>query len=119
MEQQAKQILAAAGIDLDALMDRVMGSEALARRLLLRFLEDQNYANLQKALEAGDVQAAIAASHGLKGVCANLSMTGLHRLLARQVELLRAGDLAGAEALMPQIGQEYRQTAAAVEEAFA
>ena len=47
-------------------------------------------------MATGDKDAALAASHTLKGVCGNLSMTALFDLLTRQVAAFRAGDWEGA-----------------------
>ena len=67
----------------------------------------------------GDAEAALAASHTLKGVCGNLSMTALFDLLTRQVAAFRAGDWEGAVALLEQIDQAYARVTAAIREACA
>ena len=72
----------------------------------------------EKAQAAGDREGAVTASHSLKGVCGNLSMTELFDLLTRQVGLLRAEDWAGAMALMPGVDRAYEETCRAIREAF-
>ena len=62
---------------------------------------DTNYALLSEAIETADPDKALTASHTLKGVCGNLSMPELFRLLTCQVEALRAGDWGKAAGLMP------------------
>ena len=119
MDEARKQALGAAGIDVEAALARMMGSEALLVRLLKKFLEDANFDKLQAAVAAGDKDAALAASHTLKGVCGNLSMTALFDLLTRQVAAFRAGDWEGAVALLEQIDQAYARVTAAIREACA
>lgn len=119
MDEARKQALGAAGIDVDAALARMMGSEALLARLLKKFLDDANCEKLHSAISAGDPEAALAASHTLKGVCGNLSMTALFDLLTRQVAAFRAGDWEGAVVLLEQIDQAYARVTAAIREACA
>ena len=106
--------LEAAGVDVGQALARMMGSEALLERLLGKFLEEPNYAALCAALERGEPAAAAAAAHGLKGACGNLSMTALYGLFTRQVDALRAGELAEAERLMEEIAPAYAAVTAAI-----
>lgn len=119
MDEARKQALRAAGIDVDAALARMMGSEALLARLLKKFLDDANCEKLHSAIAAGDREAALAASHTLKGVCGNLSMTALFDLLTHQVTAFRADDWEGAVALLEQIDQAYTRVTAAIREACA
>ena len=119
MDEARKQALCAAGIDVEAALARMMGSEALLARLLKKFLDDANYAKLQDAVARSDAETALTASHTLKGVCGNLSMTALFDLLTRQVAAFRAGDWEGAVALLEQIDQAYARVTAAIREACA
>ena len=114
MEMNKRERLLAAGIDLDSALERMMGNEALLERFLNRFLEDPNYGLLTAAVEAGDAEGALTASHTLKGVCGNLSMQRLFDLLTRQVAALRAGDFAAAREMMPQISQAYAEVTDAI-----
>ena len=119
MDELRKQALAAAGVDVDAALARMMGSEALLMRLLKKFLDDANYAKLQDAVARSDAEAALAASHTLKGVCGNLSMPALFDLLTRQVAAFRAGDWEGAAALLAEIAPAYARVVDAIREACA
>lgn len=116
METLQKERLTAAGIDVDGALERFMGNDALLERFLKKFLADGNYAALSAAVAAGDAAAALTASHTLKGVCGNLSMPELFRLLTCQVEALRAGDWARAESLMPEIDRAYGTVTRAIGE---
>lgn len=114
MDAARKARLQAGGIEVDSALERMMGSEALLERLLGKFLEEPNYAALCAALERGEPEAAAAAAHGLKGACGNLSMTALYGLFTRQVDALRAGELAEAERLMEEIAPAYAAVTAAI-----
>ena len=114
MNQEKMEILAAGGIDAADALDRMMGSEALLVRFLGRFLEDATYQTLRQAVEGADWDKALAASHTLKGMSGNLSMTVLYGLFTRQVALLRAGQSREAAALMPAIEAAYGRAADAI-----
>ena len=116
MDPKRIETLRGAGVDVDGALERLMGSAALLERLLGKFASDGSYAALRRALENRDADGAVAAAHTLKGMCGNLSMTELFSLFGRQVELLRAGDLEGAEALMESIVPAYEQMIRAIEE---
>ena len=115
MDKATMDLLAAAGVDAEALLERVMGSEKLAIRFLRMFTANAApYEGLRRAVAAGDWAGAVAASHDLKGMSGNVSLTRLHALFTRQVDLLRAGDNAGAAALMPDIEAAYAAAADAI-----
>ena len=116
MEMNKRERLLAAGIDLDSALERMMGNEALLERFLNRFLDDPNYGMLAAAVESGDAKGALTASHTLKGVCGNLSMSELFRLLTCQVEALRADDWTRAAGLMPEIDRAYESVVRAIGE---
>ena len=114
MDAQVKETLAAGGIDVDGMLERCMGSEAIMGKLLKKFPADTTYVALERAFEAQDAQAALEASHTLKGVCGNLSMTALYGLFSRQTEALRRGDAAAAGTLMEQIAPAYEAMCRAI-----
>lgn len=103
---------------MDGLLERCMGSEALLKRLLQKFLADPSYAALAEAFKKGNENEALQAAHTLKGVCGNLSITGLFRVLERQVQVLRAHDMGGAALLMPEVTLKYAEAVQAIQNAF-
>ena len=117
MEQSVREALCAGGVNVDEALERFMGNEALLNRFLKKFPDDANYGKLVQAVEAGDREGALTASHTLKGVCGNLSLAPLHALLTDQVGLLRAGDWDAAAALMPRLAQAYDRAVAAIRSA--
>ena len=107
MTESLKTQLIKAGVDVNSVRERFMGNEALLERFLKKFPQDENYQKLCSAMEARDLDAAITASHTLKGVCGNLSITPLFDLLNNQVAALRSNDWQNAEEMMPQISKAY------------
>lgn len=109
MNEQLKTYLAEAGIDVKDVLERFMGNEALLERMLKRFTQSEVHESLEEAVKSRDAEAALAASHTLKGMTSNLSMSELTRLFTRQVELFRSGDAEAAYGLMDEITAEYRR----------
>lgn len=110
MDEMKRQLLLAEGIDVDEAMERFMGNEALMMKFLLRFSQDENFAKLKQAMVQEDVQAAFEAAHTLKGVAGNLSMKTFFHQVSDIVEELRSGNLAEAEAKMPDLETVYVRT---------
>lgn len=103
MENQLK----AAGVNVDDLMERLMGNMNLITRFFKRFPDDKSYELLADSISKGNTDEAFRAAHTLKGVCANLSMTKLFDVISKQVEYLRAGDIENGTRLMPEVTKEY------------
>lgn len=112
METAKYEKLTAAGIDVNNALERFMGNEMLLDRFLKKFAADENYQKLCDAVEAGKKEEALTASHTLKGVTGNLSMTNLFDLLTRQVQAFRDDDWQAAADLMPLITQAYEKVMA-------
>lgn len=111
MNAQTQALLEEGGVNVNDALERFMGSEALLERFLKRFLQDENLAALQTALDAEQEETAIQAAHALKGVSGNLSLTVLYDRVTAQLAQLRAGDLAGARQAMDGV-REAAETAA-------
>ena len=107
MDREQMEKLAAADINSGGAMARLMGSVALYKKYMEMFVQDRTYFDLCRAVSAGDWRQAQDASHTLKGICGNLSMTVLYKLFSSQVTLLREGRSGEAAALMPQIDDAY------------
>jgi len=107
----AHEQLVAMGVDVDALIERLMGKEELVPVFMKMFVEDKNFLSLGEAIADGSNENAFIASHTLKGMCANLSLTVLYRLFSEQVEFFRSGQWEGAVAMMPEITAEYTRVA--------
>ncbi len=110
------EILTKAGVNVDDLLKRLMGNESLVRIFVKKFTEDKTFGKLQAAFDEKNVEGAEMTSHTLKGMCGNLSLTELFSLFTEQVNLIRGGNFAKAEAMMPDITSLYNQTITYMEE---
>ncbi len=99
-----------AGIDIASLTERLMGNKALIKRFMYRFVENENYTALQRAIRTSDWKSACEAAHTLKGMSGNLSMKDLFELFTQQVALFRAGENDKACGLMDRISAKYEST---------
>ena len=101
-----EQMYAAIGGDYKAVMERLPSAD-FVRRFALKFLQDDSFPNLKKALEA-------QAAHTLKGVCQNLGFDALYAPASALTEALRGGTLDGADTLFPPVEKEYQRVVAAL-----
>ncbi len=92
-----KEMLTAAGIDVDGVLQRFMGSEKLMEKFLRRFADDVTFGQLRDCIAAGDCDGAFRAAHTLKGVAGNLGMTELFQGVSVMTEKFRAQDMTGAQ----------------------
>lgn len=77
------------GADADEGLQRCMNNEAFYLKMVSRFLEDTSFDKLKAAIDNGDLEEAFKASHALKGVLGNLSLTPLYNIAYEVTELLR------------------------------
>ena len=93
--------LKARGAHVEEGLSRCMNNEAFYLKLVGMALQDGGFATLKTALEQGDCKTAFEASHALKGVLGNLSLTPLFDAASTLTELFRnkaAGDPVPPEA---------------------
>lgn len=107
MDDQTKQQLLAAGINVDSALARFMNNDALMEKFLRRFPDDPSYAQLCQAMTQGDVDAAFTAAHTLKGIAGNLSLDDLSAAASVVVESLRSKNLDAARQQMVQLQAAY------------
>lgn len=108
-----KECYAALGGDYESVVARLM-TEKLAAKFVLKFLDDSSYENLCRALEEHHAEEAFRAAHTIKGICQNLSFTGLYESSSTLTEALRGGNLEEALKLFPQVQADYEQTVSAI-----
>lgn len=89
-------------------------SERMVQKFVLKFLDDKSFDTLCRALEAGIQEEAFRAAHTIKGMCQNLSFTKLEQSSSLMTEALRAGDMAGAQALSERVVEDYERTVEAI-----
>ena len=89
-------------------------NEEFIKKFVLKFLDDNSYANLKEAIAAGNVEEAFRAAHTLKGVCLNLGFDNLYKASSAITEIFRAGELAGAEEAFEEVEKQYNITVNAI-----
>jgi len=72
---------------------RVMNNTKLYAKLLTKFKDDQNITNIESLLAAGDLSGAQVATHTLKGLSANLSLTELNKQVVELEVQIKAGSV--------------------------
>lgn len=82
--------LRAFGANVDEGLARCMNNEGFYLRMVGMVLNDANFEKLSQAVQAGDLDACFEASHALKGVLANLSLTPMQNLASEMCELFRS-----------------------------
>lgn len=102
-------ILKNVGIDTDSAVERFMGNETLYAKMLKKFVDDNTFSSLLKAVAEDRKKDALDISHSLKGICGNLSLDLLYKLLSDQVTLMRNEQWEEAFGLMPEITESYNQ----------
>ncbi len=109
------------GGDYDAAMQRFM-TESRLEKFTRMFVEDPSYGELEASLASDNLEDAFRAAHTLKGVCLNLSFTGLFQSVDAVTELLRhadpdsPGDQEQVNRCMETLRVWYRDIIAAVSE---
>ena len=109
-----EQVYAAIGGDYKGVMERLPSAD-FVRRFALKFLQDDSFQNLKKALEEKDAPTAFRAAHTLKGVCQNLGFDALYVPSSALTEALRGGSLDGADELFPPVEKEYQRVVGSAE----
>ncbi len=97
--------------------DEVIGrlrSERIVRKFVLKFLTDDSFANLCRALEEGNGEEAFRAAHTIKGICQNLGFDRLYKSSSRLTEELRSGGKPEKTDLFRDVEADYQVTMAAI-----
>jgi len=108
-----KECFDAMGADYQGVLDR-FSSEALVKKFALKFLDDNSFNNLKKALADSNVEEAFRAAHTLKGVCLNLGFDNLYKVSSEITEILRAGELTGTSEAFDKVEEQYNITINAI-----
>ena len=95
-------------------LSRVGGNMSLYKRLLSRFVEGNYYDLLAGAIESGDVEEAMRQAHSLKGVSANLSLTGIWTISVELEQLLK--DKADYALALGELENAYAKTTEIISE---
>lgn len=94
-----------------------LGSKEFAELFAKKFLDDDSFTNLERALAAQNAEEAFRAVHTLKGVAQNLSLENLYRVSFSLTENLRGLKInPETEGLFAAVKTEYDLTVAALKE---
>jgi len=105
-----KEFYEKVGANYSEVLERLM-NDALVSKFIKKFAEDDSvYKQLESSIAAGDYETAFRASHTLKGVVLNLSLTNLATPLIELTEDLRAGGSAKAPELFDAVKTRYKET---------
>lgn len=101
--------LKSVGINYDSGLARFAGKKELYEKYLNKFVDDQSFNDLNKYLEANDIENAFKAAHTLKGIVGNLSMDNLYNATCLLVEDLRVGKTDNLDTLFSPVKDEYEK----------
>lgn len=105
VKMTAKEFYETIGQNYEEVLERLAGSEALVLRFLKKFSTDKTFSELEKAMEARDIEMIFRQSHTLKGVAANL---GLKPLFEHTQVLVEIHVTAAARASMKPLRRSRR-----------
>lgn len=104
-----EEFYAALGGDLEDTLQR-MCNRRLVERFVLRFLSDESFSTLEKAMSEENYEEAFRVAHCLKGTASNLGFTKLYEASDLLTEALRGGKKPQEDILMQQVRDEYERT---------
>ena len=99
------------GANTDEALTRCMGNEGFYFKLIGKAVEDKNFAALEEAIAAHDLEAAFDA-HSLKGAMGNLALTPIYEPVYEITELLRARSEADYAPYLKTIAEKRDELAA-------
>lgn len=105
-------------IQYDELLERCMGNQAFAQRVLDRFRERfaDDLEELERQLNSGDAMQASKLAHRLKGAAANVSAESLSQLAADIEACSRQGQLEQAESPLRELLDSWPRVTAEIAE---
>ena len=118
MTEEAKKKLEEGGVNVEEAMQRFMNNDKLLERFLKKFVSDDSYGNLVRAMEEKDCDKAFTEAHTLKGVTGNLALFRLHSVISEQTDYLRGKDFASAEEMMPKVAELYEEVLETIKEVY-
>ena len=91
--------------------------EASVIKFLRKFKDNTDYGEMLSAAEAGDYERVFAASHNLKGMAANLSISQFNKSVAEVCEAVRGGTpTVDITPLIEKSKADYEMTIAAIDQ---
>ena len=109
VKMTAKEFYETIGQNYEEVLERLAGSEALVLRFLKKFSTDKTFSELEKAMEARDIEMIFRQSQTLKGVAANLGLKPLFEHTQVLVEITRHGSSEGIDEAFEKIKKDYEE----------
>lgn len=116
MEDTIKNKLIEAGINVDSAMERFLDDEEMYFEFLNQFPEDDLMGRLNNAVDNNRIKEAFDTAHTLKGVCANLSIDSMNKIINPMVEILRDNSIDGVPETLAELFKVYERVLAAINE---
>ncbi len=112
-----KEQLQTVGVNYDEVLKRFMGKEDFYRRMLKKFLDDENYEGLRQSVEEKRWSDAFKYAHTVKGLCGNLGLDGILEYAVPLTDEVRAEpyDEEKIGSYMEQVTQMYEKTRNVIE----
>jgi two-component system, sensor histidine kinase and response regulator len=104
--------------DADDLIERLMGNQALARRVAGAFMDSmpQELLALSNAIANSDADALTLAAHSIKGAAANVGSKAVSDLASQLERLGRAGAMASASEVLPELNARIESLRPAIQQ---
>ena len=118
MTEEAKKKLEEGGVNVEEAMQRFMNNDKLLERFLIKFVSDESYGNLVKAMKEKDCDKACTDAHTLTGVTGNLALSGLNSVISEQTDHLRGKDFDAAAEMMPRVTALYEEVLGVIKEVY-
>ncbi|MCI8299222.1 MAG: Hpt domain-containing protein [Lachnospiraceae bacterium] len=115
MNQEIKEQMREAGVNIEGALERLMNNEGLYERLLGKFKADKNYQGLVDAIGEKRYEDAFNCAHALKGVAGNLGLDSLMEADVVIVEKLRANTTDGLDEDVKALTETYDNIMRAIE----
>lgn len=109
MEDQLLTALEDAGVDIQETLRRFMNKDALYRKFLLKFVEDDTFEKIKPAMDSHNMEDAMIATHTLKGVTGNLGLKRLYKACVNTVNLIRQEEEEKAAASYQELAEAYEE----------
>lgn len=91
---------------------QTMMNDAFISRMLTKFIEKNSYEDIIHSYQNKDMKGIFEASHSLKGVCGNLSLTPLYEkasVLCDKVRNLNEGETVNVDAEVNDLKESYEK----------
>ena len=89
MDEKFRKQLEENGTDVDTVLKRFLGNEAMYMKFIMKFLDDKSYQGLMESIGNRDYEEAFRSAHTLKGVTANLGIEPVCAAATLITDLLR------------------------------